>query len=147
MDVEFLSQELDRLLTHTNELFDLLAREREALTGRDINSLSEIIERKESACRVLATAQSQFESRSISDWLLEIPSDRRSELDGQYEQLLEMAESCKRLNQVNGKITHRSQQSNIALLKVLTGELEPLYEQHGRSQPNRSGTGSSIVKA
>ena len=70
-----------------------------------------------------------------------------ADLDDQYEQLIKLVESCQHLNQVNGKIAHRSQQSNLALLKVLTGEPHPLYEQHGKSQPVRSNTNPPAVKA
>ncbi len=144
---EFLGQELSRLHAHTSVLLDLLECEREVLINRDVEALKEVIDRKEVACRTLASAQAQFEARSISDLLSEIPIGQRSDLDKQYEQLIVLIERCKHLNQVNGKITHRSQQSNLALLKMLSGEVNPLYEQHGRSQPNRSKMSSPIIKA
>ncbi len=144
---DFLTQELSRLHAHTSVLLELLECERDALINRDIDALEKITGRKEVACRTLASAQTQFESRSIKDRLSEIPTEQRSNLDKQYEQLIALVESCKHLNQVNGKITHRSQQSNLALLKVLTGEANSLYEQHGRSQPDRSRASTPIVKA
>jgi len=144
---EFLGQELSRLHAHTTVLLGLLEHEREALINRDIDALKDVIERKEVACRTLASAQAQFAARSISDLLSEIPTGQRSDLDKQYEQLITLIERCKHLNQVNGKITHRSQQSNLALLKVLSGEVNPLYEQHGRSQPTRSRMSSPVAKA
>ena len=142
-----LKEELFRLHTHTSELFDLLRQEREALVARDIDTLQEITNQKETVCGALASAQAQFESQSIRDRLSEIPTELRADLDGQHEKLITLIEQCKHLNQVNGKITHRSQQSNLALLKVLTGEENSLYAQHGRSESNRSRLNSSSVEA
>ena len=144
---ELLGEELTRLHEYTGDLLDLLQRERKALTAKDIDALKEVTDQKEAACHTLASAQAQFEAQSIRDRLSEIPERQRSGLEQQHEQLIALVESCKHLNQVNGKITHRSQQSNLALLKMLSGEANLLYEQHGRSQLNRPRTNSPIVKA
>ncbi|MCZ6644218.1 MAG: flagellar export chaperone FlgN [Gammaproteobacteria bacterium] len=144
---DFLAQELSRLHAHAGALLELLEREREALINRDIEALEKITDKKEVVCSTLASIQSQFAARTIKDHLSDIPIQQRSSLVTQYEQLIELIESCKHLNQVNGKITHRSQQSNLAMLKMLTGEVNSLYEQHGRSQTDRPRMNTPIVKA
>ncbi len=144
---QLLGEELTRLHEYTGDLLNLLERERKALISKDIGALKEVTDQKEVACHTLASAQVQFETQSIRERVSQIPEGQRSGLEHQHEQLIALVESCKHLNQVNGKITHRSQQSNLALLKMLSGEANPLYEQHGRSQPNRTRTNSPIVKA
>lgn len=150
-----------QMLTQDTETIETLQQalqsEREALEQRNLEALPPLIETKNQAMAALGqhalerqswldAAQLPHNHQGWQQWLTQRP-DTREQLES-WQALADRFEHCRALNDINGKIIHRSQQTLGTLLDVLRGQSNDgpsLYNAQGRS--GSQGGSQTLVKA
>lgn len=154
---DYLSQMLSRDSERIEELEQILVREREALERRDVEALSTLIDAKNNAMASLGQSalerQGWLEAAGLNadqqgwqQWLAREPETRSQQAD--WQQLGERFAHCRELNEINGKIIRRAQQTMEQLLMLMRGqsnEAPSLYNAQGR--PGSGGDSNSLAKA
>ncbi len=139
------------------QLRQILLREREALEQRDHEALPPLIDAKSQAMAALGEhalqRQSWLDASGFShdhqgwqEWLEQHPDTHAQQ--AQWQTLAEQFEACRELNEINGKIIQRAQQTVGQLLNLLRGQNNDgpsLYNAKGRS--GNSGGSQTLVKA
>lgn len=137
--------ELGDLLTRLQQV---LAAERQAILERDAHELTRQGEHKAELCEQLADRGRDYPS--LADLLTAIPAEWRNQFDADHKTLLELAQSTRDYNLVNGKILHRSQQFAREMLNIMSGKTNSgaggLYGQSGQ-QAEFDTQSTAVVKA
>ncbi|MFW6093490.1 MAG: flagella synthesis protein FlgN [Pseudomonadota bacterium] len=121
------------LLEQFSRLLDTLQSERRALVERTPDALEEIVARKESLCREISEHQHVV--------LAELQPD--GSFPESMRELGELAEQCRALNSMNGRIAQRARQTTRTLLGILTGEpKDALYHRGGGTHDAAATPGS-----
>ncbi len=142
---EFVSQMLAQDTQTIEQLRQILLNEREALERRDHEALPPLIEAKNQTMAALGEHALQRQSwldaaglehnhQGWQQWLQQHPDTQAQQ--AQWEQLAAEFEACRELNDVNGKVIQRAQQTIGQLLNLLRGQNNDgpsLYNAQGRS--------------
>lgn len=154
---DYLDQMLARDNARVDELEELLSRERQALEQRDTETLAPLIDAKNAAMAALGESalerQGWLEAAGLTPnhdnwqaWLERASETRARQAD--WDRLAQRFAHCREMNEINGKIIRRAQQTMEQLLKLLRGQNNDgpsLYNAQGRSGP--SGGSQSLAKA
>lgn len=154
---DYLNQMLAQDNARVDELEELLTRERQVLEQRDAEALVPLIDAKNTAMAALGEnaleRQGWLEAAGLTpshenwqEWLERDPEARASQPD--WDRLAQRFAHCREMNEINGKIIRRAQQTMEQLLKLLRGQSNEgpsLYNAQGRSGP--SGGSNSLAKA
>lgn len=145
---------VDQDLTTSLALLHLLEREQEALQERDPEVLRELLEEKTGLLNTL-DAGAQQRAEILTE--LNRPTDKHAweslldalgdnDLKEHWESLKDTIVECQEINEINGKIIARSQQSVHSLMQILKGKADSpsLYTQNGRSDTIGFGGNNSI---
>jgi flagellar biosynthesis/type III secretory pathway chaperone len=127
----------NRLIARFTKLLTLLGEERTALVGRCPDTLAAVIERKEALCGEIAEDQQAL----LQHWRAE------GSPQAALVELRELAERARTENALNGRIAHRARQTNRALLELLTGTADDLYDRPGPGRPAAPATGQHLGSA
>jgi len=142
-----------QLHTDTNScqaLLKLLSDEREALSARDHDQLDQIIQAKALHLQHLensantrtqwALALKQGQKDPTEAWS-QIMLDQPEEVATLWLQLKELLKTCRRENEVNGKILARNEKVFSRLVSILRGQqqAQSLYNSRGGNQAQGSG--------
>lgn len=139
------------------QLRQLLEHERACLEARDHTALPEVIERKNQLLAALGQhalqRQNWLRSAGLScdhegwlQWLSQHPQTRAQ--SDEWTQLAEQLQACRELNDVNGKIISRAQQTLGQLLNLVRGQengAPDLYNAKGQAGHGRDS--QTLVKA
>lgn len=140
--------ELETLKKHFNELLDILAEERNALTAHDGEALDGCVERKAEVCQAISQTLNGAPALAAELQRASVPAadpHQHDDIDADHKSLLDLARAARDSNLVNGKILHRSQQSIREILGILSGKsLDGLYGQSGQHTAG-PGTGSNAI--
>ena len=137
---------ISSLLTLTDELNELLVREKAALIARDVPLLAELTEHKLLVCNQLDDATAALGDVPLGERIAGLAAPERERLEPLHRTLLERAAETQECNLVNGKIVHRSQQSVRELIQLMSGtDTETTYGDRGQTQA--TGRGSAIAEA
>ncbi len=142
---EQVSQMLAQDTQNIEQLQQSLEQERAALEQRDASALPPIIESKNQLMAALGEhalqRQAWLDNAGLSrdhegwqQWLNQHP-DTATQLP-QWQHLAERFAHCRELNEINGKIIHRAQQTLGQMLNLMRGqnnEGPSLYNAQGRS--------------
>jgi flagella synthesis protein FlgN len=144
-----IAEHLTQDIAACQALISLMQAEREALQGRDADSLGAIIEQKashlqrleHSAAERTLWAQHAQASDPESAWRQMLEDLRQPELSQQWGELKALMVQCREQNETNGKLLARSQHTFGRLLNIMRGQSEApsLYTAKG----GRSGGNSS----
>ena len=129
------------------ELKKTLSEEFNILLNKELNSLSDITNKKESHCEALEH-QNQIredflnqlslnnDKSGIDTFLLTLPIANQDKIRPVWQQIQDTASECKKANEVNGHIIERSQKTTHWLLNLLRGKtLTPkLYGSDGNER-------------
>ncbi len=145
---------VDQDLTTGLALLHLLEKEQEALQERDNECLRELLEEKTSLLNTLDAGALQ-RSEILTD--LKQPTDKfaweslidalgNKDLKERWQSLKETINQCQQLNDVNGKIIARRQQTVQSLLQIIRGEdaRQNLYSQSGSTYSTGLGGSTGI---
>ncbi|MBB6523504.1 flagella synthesis protein FlgN [Pseudoteredinibacter isoporae] len=147
---------VDQDLTSSLALLHLLEKEQEALQERDHEYLRELLEEKTSLLNTLDAGSVQRaeilrELQQPNDqyaWESLIDAMGDADLKDHWQSLKDTIAQCQQLNEINGKIIARSQQTVQSLMQLLRGQdaNQNLYTASG--QTNSSGSiNSSAIQA
>lgn len=151
------SQMLELDSNAASQLHELLLKEAECLKTREHTTLGKLAEAKAVHIEVLdaharersALLDSLGLDHSVDGWLSFMQSDAQlTKLLPAWESLQTQVQQCKELNEKNGKLIHRSQQTLQRLLDLVKGNTAQgngLYNAKGTS--TQSAGSGSIVKA
>lgn len=138
-----------------DQLIELLGREQEALKQRNSQQLESLITEKNALLAALANSANQRRTWLTSQgkpadeahWEELIQAMGGQKLDDLWQALQEKLQQCHHLNEVNGKMIARGQQTINRLLDILRGQFDApkLYNQSGNTQTHKSRGG--VVKA
>lgn len=154
---EFVGQMLANDTQTIEQLRQVLLSEREALEQRNQEALPPLIEAKNQAMAALGEhallRQGWLDAAGLShdhqgwqQWLAQDPTTRAQQ--AQWRELAKQFEACRELNEINGKIIQRAQQTVGQLLNLMRGqnnEGPSLYNAQGR--PGTQGGSQTLVKA
>lgn len=144
--------------TNLNQLQALLEEERQALETRHHDPLPTLIEAKTKALDALAetaalrrqwlrAAGMNPDQEHWHQWLKDYPQG--ADLADAWQRITERMESCRQLNDINGKVMSRAQQALGRLLGLLRGQEAgthtQLYDERG--QASGKGDSQTLVKA
>lgn len=146
-----LKTNIDQLLSldlqHSTRLENVLREERLTLQQRDQQQLSALVEEKEQLLSKLdqsAKLRSQWLQQlglkaSADDWEKLVLKQQDPSLTDRFQALNDSIKNCRELNEVNGRLIGRSQQTLAKLLNIMRGtQATPqLYGSDGSTQ-NRS---------
>jgi len=131
----------------SNELLQLMKQEREALTQRNLELVTQLVEAK-----VIALEKLDYNSQQRCDlmrqvglevdekqWPQVIAKINNPKLQMEWHELLKTVELCKQTNTVNGKMVARGQQTLARLLSIFRGQVSipELYDQRGGTTNNQ----------
>lgn len=138
-----------------DQLIELLQKESEALKQRQTQTLESLIPEKNSFLSALANSanqrrawlQAQGKPTDESHWLQLLQEMGGQKLLDQWQIFNDKLSNTKHLNEVNGKMIARGQQTINRLLDILRGQFDApkLYNQSGTTQVHKSSKG--MVKA
>ncbi|MCV6620875.1 MAG: flagellar protein FlgN [Cellvibrionaceae bacterium] len=138
---------VDQDLTSSLALLHLLEKEQEALQERDHEYLRELLEEKTALLNTLDSGSLQRaeilkELQQPNDqfaWESLIEAMGDDDLKDHWQSLKDTIAQCQQLNEINGKIIARSQQTVRSLMQLIRGEdgKQGLYNASGTT--NRSG--------
>ncbi|WP_347329498.1 flagella synthesis protein FlgN [Marinimicrobium locisalis] len=154
---EQVSQMLAQDIQSIEQLQQTLEQERAALEQRDLSALPPVIEAKNQLMAALGEhalqRQAWLDSTGLSrdhegwqQWLKQRP-ETASQVE-EWQHLAERFAHCRELNEINGKIIHRSQQTLGQMLNLMRGqnnEGPSLYDARGHS--GSSGGSQTLGKA
>lgn len=143
-----LKTNIDQLLSldlqHSTRLESVLREERLTLQQRDQKQLSALVEEKEQLLGKLdqsAKLRSQWLQQlglkaSADDWEKLVLKQQDPSLNDRYQALNDSVKNCRELNEVNGRLIGRSQQTLAKLLNIMRGtQATPqLYGSNGSTQ-------------
>jgi flagella synthesis protein FlgN len=143
-----LKTNIDQLLSldlqHSTRLESVLREERLTLQQRDQKQLSALVEEKEQLLGKLdqsAKLRSQWLQQlglkaSADDWEKLVLKQQDPSLTDRYQALNDSVKNCRELNEVNGRLIGRSQQTLAKLLNIMRGtQATPqLYGSNGSTQ-------------
>ncbi len=122
------------------QLLALLDREREAIVAHNGEALDALVPEKNRLCQEIAALLSQAPELTARQNVDELEEDHKS--------LLDLAQTARDSNLVNGKILHRSQQSVREILSILSGKsLDGLYGQSGQQSAVPEPGSTAIARA
>ncbi|BFM16602.1 hypothetical protein R50073_27850 [Maricurvus nonylphenolicus] len=138
-----------------DQLIELLQQESEALKQRQTQTLEGLIPVKNSLLGALANSanqrrswlQAQGKPTDESHWLQLLQEMGGQKLLDQWQIFNDKLSNSQHLNEVNGKMIARGQQTINRLLDILRGQFDApkLYNQSGTTQVHKSSKG--MVKA
>ncbi len=151
-------QELETMLARdihtTQELLDLLQRERELLELREHDALPELIQRKAQCLESLDSSAAQRRSWLKAAGLAHSPSgwetlmQTKSEaLQAQWGELRDYLSQCRECNDINGKMISRSRQTLGKLLDLLRGQVAQPQLYTASGEASGQGGGQTVAKA
>lgn len=146
---------IDNDLQETLQLLALLQQEQHAMEQRDRHGLTSIVKSK-TICmdRIEHNANIRYQLLSAhqrpaneSGWRQWVEEHTQPNIRDDWQKLLETLEQCRHLNEVNGRLINRGQQTLHHLLTVIRGQLEApeLYTQRGVTE--NCGNSHSVTKA
>lgn len=138
-----------------DQLIELLQRESEALKQRQTQTLENLIPEKNNLLGALANSANQRRAwlqalgkpTDETHWLELLQAMGGQKLLDQWQVFNDKLSNTKHLNDVNGKMIARGQQTINRLLDILRGQFDApkLYNQSGTTQVHKSSKG--MVKA
>ena len=139
----------------SRELLDLLEQEREAMEQRNRKELTDIVSAKtecmqridqQAVCRYHILENLHREG-SEQEWKALVLEQTNDAIKEDWQQLIDTLHQCRHLNEVNGRLISRGQQTLGKLLSILRGQLDPpqLYNQRGT--PESRNSTYSVTKA
>mgnify|MGYP001317998324 CR=1 FL=1 len=142
----------------TSDLDDLLQQERTALRDRNVEQLTQLLDRKsellsnlqqnsQQRSEVLKRTGFSVDAEGMGAFFTAQQPETANRCREQWSQLEKQLERCNFLNEVNAKIAHRSQLTTNHILGILTGASQSLelYSAHGTSSDSKEK--QSIAKA
>lgn len=151
MDINSLRQMILQDQTALESLRDCLIKEREYLEARNLDQMQTLIERKTQLldeisqqvklrAQVLAKLNLPQTADGWSQFLQRHPLTQP--LEAEWQTLVQIYEECQELNQINGKLVARSQQTFGHLLNLIRGQVTApsLYGANGSSQTQATGS-------
>lgn len=151
MDINSLRQMILQDQTALESLRDCLIKEREYLEARNLDQMQTLIERKTQLldeisqqvklrAQVLAKLNLPQTADGWSQFLQRHPLTQP--LEAEWQTLVQIYEECQELNQINGKLVARSQQTFGQLLNLIRGQVAApsLYGANGSSQTQTTGS-------
>ncbi|MCB1645208.1 MAG: flagellar protein FlgN [Pseudomonadales bacterium] len=163
---EALSLLLETEHTHYQSLLDLLAQEKELLTQRDLDSFTVVLEHKQKAITrltelarqrdlLLNAAGAEVSKDGMEKLLSDLDTHHEDGPDSEelmatlrvhWQDIIELAEKCRHLNEVNARIASRARSTGQTILDILSGRNGTnLYTPTGRSAQARPQ--GPVVKA
>ena len=134
------SEKIAVLAERFNALLSLLDRERAAITAHDGAALDALVAEKNQLCQDIAALLAQAPELTARQNVDELEEDHKT--------LLDLAQTARDSNLVNGKILHRSQQSVREILSILSGKrLDGLYGQSGQQSAVPEPGSTAIARA
>jgi len=146
---------LQRDAAQLSSLEQILKEERAALESRDNPALQAAVERKAQTVQLIQN-NAQEKSRLFAQHGLPVSPQhikaalaqlKREDVLELWEQVKAQLEHCQSLNEINGRIVSRSQQSVARLMDILRGQdrQQKLYGQNGRD--NSMGSTNLLANA
>jgi flagellar biosynthesis/type III secretory pathway chaperone len=146
MSENSIEERIQILTALTEQLNDVLALERAALTDRDLAALTEATDNKVTVCKQIESATRDLGPLPLSEQLASLDAVDRAALEPLHKKLVAVSEKSREYNAVNGKIVHRSQQSVRELIKLMSGtDADLLYGESGQTLVKAKRT--AIAKA
>ena len=134
------STQVSVLTERFTALLALLDEEREAITAHDGSALDVLVADKNQLCQEIAALLAEAPELTARQNVDELEED--------HKRLLELAQTARDSNLVNGKILHRSQQSVREILSILSGKsLDGLYGQSGQQTAVPEPGSTAIARA
>ena len=134
---------LDESIEEARGLRDALAAERTALEERDPDALERVLSTKSAHVDKLTALDTErqrlFAATGIEPLADGAPAIKDTSIDTRWQQLVDLADECRTLNQANGFVIRARQSRVDTRLKIIRGEpIAPLtYGQAG----DRTGNG------
>ncbi|MBL4584381.1 MAG: flagellar protein FlgN [Pseudomonadales bacterium] len=156
-DPDFIKQLMNGIhqeLQLFQQLEQLLSAERSALEQRDVQTLTDLVKLKESALSQVE-AQVRFrlqlftergmptDEATLLDTMQQLPTKQKKLALKLWDNVSKSLEACHKSNEINARVTHRSQQKNQDMMAILRGggEKTGLYSPTGkRSQQHNEPT-------
>ncbi len=149
---EALQQIITQQIQYLQQIQPLMQEEREAISQADVDSLNQILEKKQPLIIHLQQLDKQREQLLICEGMqpdaetfrqLIAQSDNTS-LKQQWQQLLELLKRCKHENEVNGRLIFMKKHNVDALLKVLLGNWQTTSQTYSAMGQTESSSRSGI---
>ena len=142
-------------LASAQKLLDLLEDEQGAMESRNHQALTDIVQQKTDCLTVMEQqADCRYQilaslNRTIDEgeWKRLVAEQEHPQIQTAWQQLIDALETSQHLNEVNGRLIARGQQTLHHLLDLIRGQLNPpsLYNQRGTTESQQSG--HSVTRA
>lgn len=132
-----IKENLAQHVSCTETLLKILAEEKAALLGSDVDSLTRLCEAKSSAALTLQSLSARLNKACGSNDARQVEAHIRAtgetESIGRWEELLRLAARCQQANLENGALLLERQTRVRSMLQVLQRGEKPLYDRGGSS--------------
>lgn len=145
-------------LLRTDELIDLLQQERIALRDRNVEQMTKLLTLKTDLLANLAQNRQQrsdlliregfsVDAEGIQSFFNAQQTERAHHYHECWSQLEKQLDQCNSMNEINAKISHRSQQTTKHILGILTGNGQHLELYSAKGISSDSKDSQTIAKA
>lgn len=151
-----LQQQLSSDLTTLAQLTELLEKEQHALSQRDLDQLNQILTAKNTCLNALTqSAQHRSEllkqagyapdDTGLSQWLQSLPQAQQPEHKKRWQAVKSSLAYCQTLNDINGCVLNRLQQTIHQLLSIYRGQSQAPIKLYGSQGDTSAYQDSQIL--
>ncbi|WP_163834430.1 flagella synthesis protein FlgN [Spartinivicinus ruber] len=151
-----LQQQLSSDLTTLSQLTELLEQEQHALRERDLEQLNQLLTTKNECLNRLGhTAQNRSEllkqagftpnDAGLEQWLVSLPSSQQADSRKSWQSVKSRLAYCQTLNEINGCVINRLQQTLHQLLTIYRGQSQASIKLYGAQGDTSAYQDSQIL--